>query len=145
VAFLLGTRLRGLRSADFDRKELYNMQNLFQNFESEEIQKIYKEYLQELEKMISFSKKQGDPFVVLIFPCQIFGLEEQKPVQEALTNHLEEKGLPYVDFIKVFSEVPVKERASHFVDRSHFSESGHKIVAEELYELLVEEGLVILE
>jgi len=80
------------------------------------------------------------PLFVVVFPSMDY-TEESLVVTERIIDLYEKKGVPTLDVAELIEEIPKKDRMASAVD-AHPSELVHSLVADALYEMFVEEGLV---
>lgn len=89
----------------------------------------------------SLSEKTGVPWAVVLLPWQYQLQRSGPPVpEERLSDYAHERGTFYVDPRPVLSEAKV---SGLFVDMAHFSEEGHRLVAESLYQALRGSDLLV--
>jgi len=89
----------------------------------------------------ALSEETGVPWVVVLLPWQYQLQRSGPPVpEERLSDYAHEHGIFYVDPRPVLSERKV---SGLFIDMAHFSEEGHRLVAESLYEALWGSDLLV--
>ena len=91
--------------------------------------------------------EDGAKFAVALFPLA-YQLEEGYPLipQERLQKHFDDRGIPCVDLLPSLrihppSDVFLLDDGAHY-DIWHLTPHGHQVVAEQLAEFLVEQGVL---
>ncbi len=95
---------------------------------------------QQLLSIYEGAQSQGIPLIVVVFPSMDF-TERSRTVTERVIRLYQEIGVPTLDVAELIKDIPVKDRMASPVD-SHPNELVHSLVANALYEMFVEEGLV---
>jgi len=159
---------RGKRLEAEKRAELYDVRRMAENtFRDEGVMQAWGYVTDELERIYASAKERDVPVVLLVFPFT-FQLESDAPrkPQQLLTDHARAHGVDVIDFTEIFArltsedvEIAVAlERKGYppdeirrffewkvdkyFFDQDHFTEDGHRVIAESLFEHLVDKGLV---
>jgi len=87
------------------------------------------------------SEETGVPWGVVLLPWQYQLQRSGSPVsEERLSDYAHEHGIFYVDPRPALSEAKV---SGLFIDMAHFSEKGHRLVAESLYQALWGSDLLV--
>ena len=95
---------------------------------------------QQLLSIYEGAQSEQIPLIVVVFPSMDHP-EKSQVVTERIVNLYEEKGVPVLDVTDLIEDIPKKELIASPTD-VHPSELVHKLVADRLYEMLVEAGLV---
>jgi hypothetical protein len=95
---------------------------------------------QDLLSIEAGARAEGVPLVVVVFPSMNRPAESQ-PITERVIALFAEREVPVLDVAPLIADIPMRDRLASPVD-PHPSEQVHARVAEALYGLLTEEGLV---
>lgn len=126
----------------------------------------WKHVLSGLEAIYALAAEREIPVVLMVFPFDFQLLrEDTRNPNRILAHHAREHGVPVLDFVAPFARVVYDdpelieilrsrgyddEQIQQFfapnlrrvlVDPDHFTERGHEIVAQALFDLLVERGI----
>ncbi len=150
------------------RLEVYNSRAMAADSRTDpKMQEAWRIVLQQMGELYAVAKGKNIPVVLVIFPYTFQLADESlRAPQEILKAHAAEHGVPVIDttddFAKaVFDDPELVEYlrkkgktgdeilAYHrlladkfFFDEDHFTDAGHRIVAQRLYDWLLAEGLV---
>ena len=87
-----------------------------------------------IDTIMGEAKKRGSKVIVVSMPLQNRGgMRHRHEMKEGA----EKAGYPFLDFLKGFKNYPAEEV---FQDVMHPTAKGHKIIAEELYKIIINEG-----
>jgi hypothetical protein len=95
---------------------------------------------QQLLTIYEGAQSEQIPLIVVVFPS-LDHPEETEVVTERVINLFRERGVPTLDVADLIEGIPKKELMASPVD-AHPSELVHGLVADALYEMFEEEGLV---
>ncbi len=93
---------------------------------------------QQLLSIYEGARSEQVPLVVVVFPG-LTALEKSKVVTERVVDLFRERGVPTLDVAELVKDVPVEDRIASPVD-PHPSELVHELVAEAVYQILLENG-----
>jgi hypothetical protein len=96
---------------------------------------------QQLEAIYKGAQSQQIPLLVVVFPSMDY-TEESMVVTERILEFYQQRQVSTLDVAAVIQEIPPRERMASAVD-AHPSELVHLRVAEALYQLFLEDGLVL--
>jgi hypothetical protein len=95
------------------------------------------------EQLVSIyegAQSEQIPLFVVVFPSMDF-TEESQVVTERIVNLFRERGVPTLDVAELIEGIPKKDRMASSVD-AHPSELVHSLVADALYQMFLEEGVI---
>ncbi len=95
---------------------------------------------QELLSIYEGTQAEQIPLLVVVFPSMVY-VEDSQIITERILDLYEKQGVPTVDVSDLIQDVPPDDRLASSVD-AHPSELVHRLVAETLYDMFVEMGLV---
>ncbi|HWB82443.1 MAG TPA: SGNH/GDSL hydrolase family protein [Nannocystaceae bacterium] len=150
------------------RLEVYNARAMAATSKTDpKMQEAWRIVLKQMGELYDVAKKNDVPVVLVIFPYTFQLADESlRAPQEILTAHAAEHGVPVIDttndFVGAVFDDPelvayLKQKgktgdevlAYHrhladkvFFDEDHFTDTGHRIVAQKLYDWLAREGYV---
>jgi lysophospholipase L1-like esterase len=150
------------------RLEVYNARAMAATSKTDpKMQEAWRIVLQQMGELYGVAQKHGVPVVLVIFPYTFQLADESlRAPQEILKQHAGEHGVPVIDttddFVNAVFDDPelveyLKSKgktgdeilAYHrhladkvFFDEDHFTDAGHRIVAQKLYDWLAGEGYV---
>jgi hypothetical protein len=127
---------------------------------------IWERTLADLDRVRALAAEHEIPFFLLVFPYtfQIYDPTLRGP-QRILAEHAARSGIVLVDFVEPFRRVLVPDETAlelelaaangpdavlrahaaewsrYYLDTNHLAPEGHRLVAEELFDVLVREGL----
>ena len=102
--------------------------------------RVWWQHQQELLALYEGAKSQQIPLIVVVFSA-MNALDQSRPVAQRVVNLFEEKGVPVLDVTNLIQDIPTSQLVASPVD-SHPSELVHMLVANALYDLLVDHGLI---
>jgi lysophospholipase L1-like esterase/cytochrome c oxidase subunit IV len=150
----------------------YNVFNMVQHCaDNPKIVEGWKISLGALEEIYRFCRERDLPIVLLIFPYTFqFGYDEYKEPQRILAAHAAEHNVLFLDLTSVFEKRLLEAHgdslrvlnqatgrtwkapagsdnarsifAPYFLDQDHLTTTGHQIVAEEIYRLFQDKGIL---
>ncbi len=165
---LLAVRQKATTAQQLKQWEDYNVRSMTLGSTTEpRFQKAWAITLRDLERAYALAAEHRLPLVLLIFPYtfQLFDpayLEPQRIVKEHAARH----GIDVLDFTAVFRERIVEDEQElaawreagiateeilnrcadswrrFYIDTNHFAPDGHRVVAEGLFQHLVQKGVV---
>jgi len=80
------------------------------------------------------------PLFIVVFPS-LPHLEDSKVATEKVVNLYRERDVPVVDVADLVQDLPAKERIVSPME-THASELVNELVAEALYEMFIESGMI---
>lgn len=95
---------------------------------------------QQLLAIYQGAKAEDIPLVVVVFPNMTY-IEESRLVTERIINFFQDKGVSTLDVADLIEKFPTDELIASPVD-PHPSQLVNELVAEALYQMFVEQGLV---
>lgn len=113
-----------------ERRQIHNAEELLTNAEAPAVREGWKRVFDELTLLQEETQQQGCALSVLIFPFR-FQLAPDAPpplAQVTLFEFCRKRGIPCLDLLPALKNVG----PSAFIDESHLSNEGARVVAEEL-------------
>jgi lysophospholipase L1-like esterase len=101
---------------------------------------IWQAHRQELLSIVAGAETRQIPLVVVVFPS-LTNIEKTRFVTERMIDLFAEQGVPTIDVATLLADRPPASLIASPVD-AHPSELVHRLIAEALYEQLIELGLV---
>jgi hypothetical protein len=102
--------------------------------------KIWWLHQQELLSVYEGTRSEQIPLFVVVFPSMLY-LEDSKVATEQVINLYQQQNVPVVDVAALVKDLPTKQRIASPMD-THASALVNKLVADKLYTMFVETGLV---
>jgi len=91
-----------------------------------------------LGKIVEFCQENNIKLIIQNYPYPYFSVN--KTLEELALKH----SLPFVDNQSVFDNLVKKEgREKYFFDSDHCTPKGHDVMVENVYNVLVSEGIVV--
>jgi hypothetical protein len=106
---------------------------LFDVYNNPEVWQVYRSELLQLHHL---TKEQNIQLVVVLFP-HLLAVEESRPLIHQVANVFDKQGVPTLDVTTLIAGIEPEELIVNPVD-SHPNESVHRLVAEALYQTLLE-------
>lgn len=134
-------RIRKLDAKQIKIAELYDVKKMLLEKNDSTYKAQWNFTLAELNNIYSVCKMNNIPVVLLIFPFtfQFNNTDIQWP-QELLKQDAIKNQVTYIDFLKTFEDKidsDTTKIAKYFLDEDHYTVEGHKVVAQELSEVLI--------
>jgi hypothetical protein len=146
VYFLKVYALGDLWEEEEVKREFYSIKYLSRNLNSEKAFRVYQEYITDLNKMIVLSEEKGVPLIVLIFPYVFqIGDKDLQLIQRRLSEYLKARNIQYIDFTEVWEKKIAGSDGlleKVFLDQDHYTVKGHRLVSDEIFNLLVKKNLI---
>jgi len=150
------------------RRESFNVEQMAQyTLDDPEFAEPWESVLKELDQMYSIARSDGIPLVLLIFPFEFQLLREDlRHPQAILRRHAVERGVEIIDFTDLFRDAIYDDpelieilidrgsslaevqrfygwkRREYFLDADHFTEKGHRLIADALMDYLESRNLI---
>ena len=123
-------------------EEARNVKNLVAvQYPSEEIERNWEQVQTHLSEITDLAAKNGFRVLLVVLPFR-FQIEEDDPIripQDRLIDLGNQIGMPVLDLLPVFRE---NRDSDLFLDTNHPTETGHRLVAEEIYEYMEKTGIL---
>ncbi len=149
------------------RKERYDVRAMALGSTTEpRFVEAWKFVKRDLERVYEIAKKEDKPLLVVVFPFtfQLLAEDELKTPQRIVLEHARAHGVPAIDVLPAIESAIFDDPAllaamkarydakqirefyylkirDYFFDQDHFTTKGNRVVAEEIYEWLADEGL----
>lgn len=93
-----------------------------------------------LQALIDYCREKNIPLVVVLFPFML-AIDESGFYMDGISRFFDGQGVPVIDVGKLARDIPPKKRIVGRLD-SHAHPRVHKLVAQEIYGILVQGGYV---
>jgi hypothetical protein len=133
--------VEGLRSSA-KRVEAYRVSRLWTDPDAAHIRRAWETVFEELDRLSADVEADGAFFSVVIFPVasQLGSDARPRLPRDRLVSRLEQRGIHYLDLLEPLRAGRAR-REEIFLDTTHFTASGARIVAGEIRRYLASAGL----
>ncbi|MBN1384966.1 MAG: SGNH/GDSL hydrolase family protein [Elusimicrobia bacterium] len=103
---------------------------------------ILKEHFADLSRILKFCKKNNVSLIVMMIPY-LHDLEKTESFTMPIGRFFRGKGIPVIDVSDIIRKIPLRKRIVSYND-PHPSVMVHRLMAEEIYRILVSEKMIEL-
>jgi len=136
-------RIRQINIQQEEEVEIQEVKRMLMNRNNSTYSSQFNFVLNNISEIISFCKEKKLKLIILIFPYTFqFGSDDMLWVQDVIKKHADEHGALYIDFTEVFKDLINSDSSDikeYYLDEDHLTPKGHKIVANEITKVIVNE------